>query len=1565
MISTLLLLLLLFGGTVLAADEPTTFVCLVSNPGQTLNLTYSPRYIDAWAVAPLSTVSEYVYTFAAADSYDLTLVCNRGTPTNNCTTNLLASNYLTVPITSDNGALTSEGEPFTYTPSTLTIKYGDGTPDDSVAGLSLTTGSPKFNFTYHDRLKPKFIKAQFEGGLISNATGVYLGSTGSSTSQCYVSAFVEATDNRLGAHTASLGRWVNTMQHVSGTYATGVFYGRLAIDVDVSPDAKSIPLTLNDLYSNPSNPETSRIPMFSCVVAEWSIPSVTPLMSDALYLSSQSLGIDAPVFLTVIKSVRPNQQSPWPNGWSVNSDTSISFTPNPNDRHDKPLLYLNSTVYYTMFKVLRYNGNATATLKYDDSANNKYVSLRSIVPTEANRPSGTSAQGVGVYASAVMVELPALGSMSVNLEYTLPVTNCLLLTFVRVSVGSTWIYNNTNAARLCTNETTWQVVVTVPMNVISAIGGDIRFFFYDRSGYAFETVYTMNLLPGSATPNYQRPVTTTIVSSSVPLTPSTLTVHASYVGLQAYRDGLTDPLLEHGVDKFYLNNLFSTRLPFPFGLVSGRIDQGTIEYETMLPPYPPGGYKSTIKLGQTNDYLNDLQGQLAAIIDTSGPALNAFTMDVSSNSTLTVQLTLFDVSGVHRCDLTVGPYKKTFYAQDMLAEDIKLASFTYSVVINKVFCGYPVTLICVDKQLNPSEYQSGGYFYDPATTLPTAIPSVPCPLDPSLAVPLHLAVDYINNTDITVSLLLLQVTPTPLLQPPIVNFECSNSSRSFQHTLQLDQTQSLSNMMLYRSNQSINIPNDSKATDCRLTLNGYTHDDLHYLLRQYDGDFDNPASVTLLNPLDSRPPSLIDVTSTVDTNTNIAIVNVVLADSSDLSLVELTVFDTLQPIPQVLRTVPAIGSRSTTFTINVSSQMNICKSASVKYFVNKACDVYNNCQQWTALDSERFPSGSKVQLGDPSKFITMGGPQITSFSFTPKILDPRYSARVVFTMGVTSNTPLSNISLPVVYLKETIYLDGYNCTMNFINSTHMTCIMDVPRMFARFLQDNTFSVYGLTSVCGEVAGMTGPQLTNLGTPNKFNYNTFPVIDPIPLMKPTDRSFILTGVDISSIKVSDIEVFGITNGGSTVSATSQRFDYPFTFTSLTATSGRVSLTDDAPSFTPDYKLYVQIYGGVHQQSIPLYYCPNDCTSPDHGVCQTNNICLCSSDWTGSDCSVNKLVKCASDQETTRCSGNGACSSSMICQCEPGWNGPGCDFVVPSNTSVLNVTLGEPNEPVATFSNFDQLLNTSDKVYQSSSFNIQFLMLQEMGSDEVLVRNTSLSNLLHMKALPDNTYEYTSLDNSTNNNIGWINVTIRKNTEPESFIWINETFNLPANTIKFTVHMANYPFRSKLNSLVLTWQMESIGQPGCQYGSRDPTLAGSSELDLRYVLMPLAGVQMYARFPNTVLVDSRPTIVSNRMLWTNVTTLQVGTVIPYFSTIDIDPDFSVLIESYDKSTHEATCSAQGVEKKDKRLMIILAVVIPFVVMAAIVGGLIYFFKYKRTGRIATLRLRKLATTGKFTL
>ncbi|KAI8514998.1 hypothetical protein Bbelb_075890 [Branchiostoma belcheri] len=66
-----------------------------------------------------------------------------------------------------------------------------------------------------------------------------------------------------------------------------------------------------------------------------------------------------------------------------------------------------------------------------------------------------------------------------------------------------------------------------------------------------------------------------------------------------------------------------------------------------------------------------------------------------------------------------------------------------------------------------------------------------------------------------------------------------------------------------------------------------------------------------------------------------------------------------------------------------------------------------------------------------------------------------------------------------------------------------------------------------------------------------------------------------------------------------------------------------------------------------------YNVNNCTSPEHGVCEETDVCQCNDGFSGIDCSLQ-----ATCYDVDDCSGNGVCVDFDWCRCNVGWTGEDC-------------------------------------------------------------------------------------------------------------------------------------------------------------------------------------------------------------------------------------------------------------------------------------------------------------------
>ncbi|EFA83627.1 hypothetical protein PPL_02693 [Heterostelium album PN500] len=299
----------------------------------------------------------------------------------------------------------------------------------------------------------------------------------------------------------------------------------------------------------------------------------------------------------------------------------------------------------------------------------------------------------------------------------------------------------------------------------------------------------------------------------------------------------------------------------------------------------------------------------------------------------------------------------------------------------------------------------------------------------------------------------------------------------------------------------------------------------------------------------------------------------------------------------------------------------------------------------------------------------------------------------------------------------------------------------------------------------------------------------------------------------------------------------------------------------------------------------------------------------------------------------CGGNGVCVDGM-CQCNAFYSGPDCTskFIPQPPPNV------DPNTPTTT------ITNSSDILF-SSIIKIEYL--NEIQPDGQIFKQYKMDNWKMVQVQSGNLtsdkyrqYNYTS----TIENIGTnITVVVQWFGEESSvqFAGINNT--MTPGTLKYSIVLNEYPFDTPLNymQIVIDIQVVEMNQDGCIEKVTSPKTS-----DIRWVKIRVNDQSLYCQFLNRAMIDSRPTIISNKLLDdTNNTILssKVGMNIPFYTQLAIiDPDFSVIVET-DVDNSNAQCP--GTQSNTKWKIIVGSVIGGIVGVALVIGLSIYLFNRKK--------------------
>eukprot|EP00026_Physarum_polycephalum_P002190 Phypoly_transcript_02195.p1 GENE.Phypoly_transcript_02195~~Phypoly_transcript_02195.p1 ORF type:complete len:777 (+),score=57.21 Phypoly_transcript_02195:553-2883(+) len=319
------------------------------------------------------------------------------------------------------------------------------------------------------------------------------------------------------------------------------------------------------------------------------------------------------------------------------------------------------------------------------------------------------------------------------------------------------------------------------------------------------------------------------------------------------------------------------------------------------------------------------------------------------------------------------------------------------------------------------------------------------------------------------------------------------------------------------------------------------------------------------------------------------------------------------------------------------------------------------------------------------------------------------------------------------------------------------------------------------------------------------------------------------------------------------------------------------------------------------------CPEDCFAATCGICG-DSVCDASVGENCFSCFVDcgpcatSSAKCPGSP--AECSGHGICSASL-CTCNNGFSGPACNQVlqpitVVKNDSSPNVTLTPSSSP--------------DIQFRFSIFEIREVdAAQNFVTSEILTNRTF--NATHdyvINAMPPTYLLSTVLPNKAR-----VQVSIFVFTENTEFIFVNETLQFSANSIKYEIAILAWPFRSATNKL---WLMTSQNAPNISNSNRCgvPILGTDSSGNLRFSQIQINSTILYGRFLEFAAVDGRKKSLELKALEQTESELVVAIIVPFFFDVAIiDPDFAILFEM--EQNNDGPCNPKRSRKTPEHLVI----------------------------------------------
>ncbi|KAM9983655.1 hypothetical protein ACTFIY_000364 [Dictyostelium cf. discoideum] len=330
------------------------------------------------------------------------------------------------------------------------------------------------------------------------------------------------------------------------------------------------------------------------------------------------------------------------------------------------------------------------------------------------------------------------------------------------------------------------------------------------------------------------------------------------------------------------------------------------------------------------------------------------------------------------------------------------------------------------------------------------------------------------------------------------------------------------------------------------------------------------------------------------------------------------------------------------------------------------------------------------------------------------------------------------------------------------------------------------------------------------------------------------------------------------------------------------------------------------------------CPNDCTSNVNGACNHDSgYCYCFTNWYGFDCSiyVNK---------------NNSLSP-------------------PTNTTI------------------DTETGTTNITNEYTQFQISILKLIELDLNNIQVNEYLLNEKWILSNNSNNNY-----NNNNNNNIFTFIQTIQNFTcnityiieevqEKKNITFAGIEYLLDQGSIKMTVAIENYSYKSSLNTLQLQMKSSTLEIPSsnkndddCKSGEVEIGNKNDQDNSLNFLTIKKDDKLLSGRFINKIESDGRPTIISTNVILKDKDSIIIGMNLPHCTTkCLIDPDFSLIITP----NFETDCS----KSNKKPWLIPVAVVVP-VVGISIIVTVYYFYKKQIVEKGFTKKLKMVELLNK---
>eukprot|EP00026_Physarum_polycephalum_P000478 Phypoly_transcript_00479.p1 GENE.Phypoly_transcript_00479~~Phypoly_transcript_00479.p1 ORF type:complete len:738 (+),score=93.32 Phypoly_transcript_00479:2350-4563(+) len=327
------------------------------------------------------------------------------------------------------------------------------------------------------------------------------------------------------------------------------------------------------------------------------------------------------------------------------------------------------------------------------------------------------------------------------------------------------------------------------------------------------------------------------------------------------------------------------------------------------------------------------------------------------------------------------------------------------------------------------------------------------------------------------------------------------------------------------------------------------------------------------------------------------------------------------------------------------------------------------------------------------------------------------------------------------------------------------------------------------------------------------------------------------------------------------------------------------------------------------------CPSPCALCGDRHCNVTGGETCSNCFEDcGPCPVTKSVPC----NPPDCSGHGTCMTNGVCQCRDPYTGSSCsEAPAPVQVVIQNTT----TTPVVSIT----------PISQKTVFGVVLTELRERRADgglEYDIIFSTGSNFTLQENAAQNTLNKHWLAFAQLENQATLEINIFQFGDPAGtpINFANTTTVYGQNEVKIGIKVQNWPFRALSNSLELVFNTlvgdsEASQKSDCTFTEKNANNSVST------LSINVDGITMYGQYEPNAEVDN-----TIRLITYTLTDSSIVAKAPHFwDTLVIDPSFSILVETADKSG----CAAHSKSGLDKKLVVAIAVPVGVFVVALVVA------------------------------